>query len=322
MLSTVVPICHTRHASIPQTRSAVKRCHSDHYVSVPEKAPVKRLKVFSSPNEQIALSAHTLRAVQPVKYIITGAGGGLGHELGKAILSSKPGAEVTLTYRGKALPEKLQELQRKYPCQVSCSQLDLNDSADIRNFARTYERANGSVDVLCSCAAVFKPRDPKENTLRNLKNHPELLTEALSSNCAGHMSLVSHLMKDSEPLQLRHRQVQRTGNTIPQKFIMIGSAGSRFSYDNPKLPKMGLTYATSKAGLHMGVYKAAEEEKGNQQFIVSCIDPGWIDTKMGGLGAPSGSTKKAAVKISGLIDKITKEDSGTLMDSDGNKLNY
>ena len=320
MLSTVVPICHTGHASIPQTRSAVKRCHRESSVSVTN-PPVKRLKVSSSPNERTALSAHTLRAVQPVKYIITGAGGGLGHELGKAILSSKPGAEVTLTYRSEVIPYNLRELQRVYPCQVSCSRLDHNDPAGIETFAGDYGQKHGPVDVLLSCAAVFKPRDPKENTLRNLKNHPELLTEALSSNCAGHMSLVSHLMKD-EPLRLRHRQVQRTGNTIPQKFIIIGSAGSRFSDDNPKLPKMGLTYATSKAGLHMGVYKAAEEEKGNQQFITSCVDPGWIDTKMGGAGAPSGSTKKAAVKISGLIDTITKEDSGTLMDADGNKLNY
>ncbi|WP_066017736.1 SDR family NAD(P)-dependent oxidoreductase [Endozoicomonas atrinae] len=274
-----------------------------------------------SPNERIALAAHTLRPVRPEKYIITGAGGGLGYELGKAILSSKARADVTLTYRGKALPEKLQELQGKYPNQVSCSQLDLNDSDSIAKFTEDYGQKHGPVDVLLSCAAVFKPRDPKENTLRNLKNHPELLTEALSSNCEGHMSLVSHLMKD-EPLRLRQRQVQRTGNTIPQKFILIGSAGSRFSGDNPKLARMGLTYATSKAGLHMGVYKAAEEEKGNQQFIISCVDPGWMDTKMGGSGAPSGSTKEAAVKISGLIETITKEDSGTLMDSDGNKLNY
>ncbi len=211
MLSTVLPGPQMGYASIPQTRSAVKRCHRESSVSVTN-PPVKRLKVSDSPNERIALAAHTLRPVRPEKYIITGASGGLGYELGKAILSSKAGADVTLTYRGMALPEKLQGLQGKYPNQVSCSQLDLNDSDSIAKFTEDYGQKHGPVDVLLSCAAVFKPRDPKENTLRNLKNHPELLTEALSSNCEGHMSLVSHLMKD-EPLRLRQRQVQRTGNT-------------------------------------------------------------------------------------------------------------
>ncbi len=310
------------YAHTPQTRSAVKRLHGAHSVLPAESSPIKIPRVTTGSSHRSALSSYYLRSVLPVKYIITGAGGGLGYELGRAILSSKPGAKVMLTYRSEALPDNLRELKRNYPDQVNCSKLELTDFFGIKNFAENYKSKYGHVDVLCSCAAIFKPRDPKENTLRNLKYHPEMLAEAYSSNSAGHLVLISNLMKDDGQLLSGAEQAQSSGTGTPQKFLIIGSAGSRFSEDNPKLAKMGMTYASSKAALHMGVFKAADEEKDNKQFIISCVDPGWIDTKMGGAGAPSGSTEKAAIKISDLIGRISKKDCGRLLDCDGEALDY
>ena len=276
------------------------------------------------------LGDHEVKHKQPLNYIVTGAARGLGYELGKSIAQSDSGNHVTLTYRNEQKPENLQKLEAQHPNQVECLRLDLDNQESVATFANHYKEQHGRADVLCSCAAVYTPGGAKNNTLRLLKHHPEAMCKSFTSNCFGHFLLTSHLMAErSSPLaspsssslsaQRTHVSDEKEG---VQKFILIGSGGSRFSEDNPKLPRMGFTYASSKAGLHMGVLKGGQEEQDNPSLIITTIDPGWMDTDMGGAGAPKGSTERAAQNITRLIPTLTKEASGKLLDAVGNVMKY
>jgi len=66
------------------------------------------------------------------------------------------------------------------------------------------------------------------------------------------------------------------------------------------------SYSISKTALNMLTYKQAKEK---EDFIVICIDPGWVKTDMGGKEAMLEPTE-SITPIIDFLKRLTKKESG------------
>jgi NAD(P)-dependent dehydrogenase (short-subunit alcohol dehydrogenase family) len=74
-------------------------------------------------------------------------------------------------------------------------------------------------------------------------------------------------------------------------------------------------YRMSKAALNMAYRSIAVDLQG-EGFTAVVVNPGWVQTDMGGRHAPT-PVADSASKIVALIDRITPEDSGGFLDYRG-----
>lgn len=73
-------------------------------------------------------------------------------------------------------------------------------------------------------------------------------------------------------------------------------------------------YSISKTALNMLTVHQAAELKG--KAIVVCVDPGWVKTKMGGLGALMEAADSAR-NVLRTLSSLRDEDTGKFMSNDG-----
>ncbi len=80
---------------------------------------------------------------------------------------------------------------------------------------------------------------------------------------------------------------------------------------------MALPYRTSKAGLNMA-WRCLASDWADDGIVCAVLNPGWVQTRMGGPNAPR-STAEAIAAMRRVIDDLGPNDTGAFLNHDGNR---
>jgi len=180
--------------------------------------------------------------------LVTGASGGIGREIAKALAAS--GARVALSgTRVDALEETAREIGGE-PAILPCNLADL---AEVDKLVPSAEAALGGLDILVNNAGLTR-----DNLFMRMKDEEWDTVIAVNLTAAFRLSRAV----------LRGMMKQRFGRVINISSV-TGVAGN---------PGQG-NYAASKAGL-IGMGKALAAEVASRNITVNAIAPGFIASAM------------------------------------------
>lgn len=180
--------------------------------------------------------------------LVTGATGGLGGEIARAL--HRQGATVTLSgTRVEALEKLAGELGER----VHVAACDLSDAASVEALVPKAEAAMGSLDILVNNAGLTR-----DNLFMRMKDDEWDRVIAVNLTAAFRLSRAC----------LRGMMKRRHGRIIGITSI-VGVTGN---------PGQG-NYAASKAGM-IGMTKSLAAEVATRGITVNCIAPGFIQSPM------------------------------------------
>jgi NAD(P)-dependent dehydrogenase (short-subunit alcohol dehydrogenase family) len=218
--------------------------------------------------------------------LVTGANRGIGLAFARALTAR--GSRVIATARH---PEMARDLAR---LPLRLERLDLADGESIAGLARAL--SGEPIDVLINNAAIGAAgpgfaeivMEDVEEALRVNAVGPAAVTQALLSNLrAGRRRMVVNLSSD------------------------LGSISGNESGG-------WIAYRASKAALNQLTRTVAAELK-KDGFICIAMNPGWVQTDMGGPGAPLSPEDSVAAMLS-VMDRLTLSDTGRFLDHRGQEV--
>ena len=119
-----------------------------------------------------------------------------------------------------------------------------------------------------------------------------------------------------------HTNVLGAMQALPQIAPLVADAGGVFAFISSSMSQIGSVpngaawlYRTSKAALNMAVAAAQHDYPG---AILLTIDPGWVQTDMGGDGAPL-TVQDSVRGMRNTIEGVTPADKGRLLHHDGRR---
>ena len=119
-----------------------------------------------------------------------------------------------------------------------------------------------------------------------------------------------------------HTNVLGAMQTIPQVAPLVAEAGGVFAFVSSSMSQIeGVSdsgswlYRTSKAALNMAVAAAQHDYPG---ATLVTIDPGWVQTDMGGGGAPL-RVEDSVRGLHNTLTSVTAADKGRLLHHDGRR---
>jgi NAD(P)-dependent dehydrogenase (short-subunit alcohol dehydrogenase family) len=212
--------------------------------------------------------------------LVTGGNRGLGYETCRQLAQS--GLKVLLTARdrnkGKSAAYQLHE---KEGLDVNFYELDVSDQNSISNLAKDVDKQYGKLDVLVNNAAILY-----DTWQKAIDTDFEVVNDALRTNLFGPWRMSQAFI----PIM----KANRFGRIVNVSSL----AGSLQYTDYGGTP----AYSISKAALNMLTRKLAAE-LANTGILVNSVDPGWVDTDMGGHGGrPVQEGAKAVLWAATLLD--------------------
>lgn len=119
-----------------------------------------------------------------------------------------------------------------------------------------------------------------------------------------------------------HTNLLGAMQTLPQVAPMVSDAQGVFAFLSSSMSQIGSVpnsdswlYRTSKAALNMAI-AAAQHDYPNATLIT--IDPGWVQTDMGGDGAPL-TVQDSVRGLRTTVEGVTAADKGRLLHYDGRR---
>lgn len=119
-----------------------------------------------------------------------------------------------------------------------------------------------------------------------------------------------------------HANVLGAMQTIPQVAPLVEDARGVFAFVSSSMSQIGSVpdssawlYRTSKSALNMAVAAAQHSYPG---ATLVTIDPGWVQTDMGGAGAPI-AAQDSVRGMRGVLAQLTPADRGQLLHHDGRR---
>lgn len=199
--------------------------------------------------------------------VVTGANRGLGFAVSRQL--ARRGLRTVLTSRdglqGKAAVDKLQA----EGLDVALQPLDLNREESLQRLRDRLAEAYGRVDVLVNNAGIFPEREGRDGDPGLLEVPREMLELALGTNALGPLRLTQLLL----PLMRRHDY---------GRIVNVSSGYGQLSRMGRGYP----AYRLSKAALNAVTCQFAAETR-DENILVNAVDPGWVQTRMGGPQAPT-----------------------------------
>ena len=122
-----------------------------------------------------------------------------------------------------------------------------------------------------------------------------------------------------------HTNVLGAMQTIPQVAPLVADAGGVFAFLSSSMSQIGSVpnsdlwlYRTSKAALNMAVAAAQHDYPG---ATLVTIDPGWVQTDMGGGTAPL-TVEDSVRGLRSTLASVTPADKGRLLHHDGRRATH
>jgi NAD(P)-dependent dehydrogenase (short-subunit alcohol dehydrogenase family) len=237
---------------------------------------------------------------QTLNVVITGAGRGLGLEFVKQLL---PRAEwLIATARSPEGALQLQELAARNAGKLKIVQLDVSDEHSIHQAAEVMGKIVSSIDLLINNAGIYIGRPGTAAGSDKLgKLTMQSGVETFQTNAIGPMILTQTLLPLLEAAEPKGRIVSLTSGLAS----IANSAGPPFHY------------SASKAALNMYMHGLAAQVR--KSGIISVVmNPGWVQTDMGGPGA-SITAEESARGILKVVDGLTLEQSGSFLNYKGQR---
>ena len=205
------------------------------------------------------------------KALITGATGGIGGDIAKAL--HERGATLALSGTRQ---ERLDILAEELGGNVHTLACDLTDRVAVSALAGKTEEALGQLDILVNNAGITR-----DNLFMRMKD------EEWDDVIAVNLTATFTIMRGA----LRGMMRRRYGRIINMSSIsgIIGNPGQG-------------NYAASKAGM-IGMSKSLAREIAPRGITVNCISPGFIETPMTGALTPKQIEAIAQVIPAGIFGK-------------------
>ena len=225
------------------------------------------------------------------RVLVTGANRGLGLEFTRELLARGDRVYATCRHPGKALA--LTEQAGAHPGHLHVLPLDLDKERSIAELVREVGALTDALDVLINNAGVlvsgerFGALTAKAlgDTFASNVTGPVLLTQALAP--------LLHKGKNAKVMNLSSQ---------------LGSISGVGGFGTP-------SYAISKAALNMATRQLAAA-LATQGISVFCVHPGWVQTDMGGAGAPL-TPQQSVSKLLAVLDAMGARDAGRFVDREG-----
>ena len=223
---------------------------------------------------------------------LTGANRGIGLALVKEALNRD-----YRVFAGCRQPQNagdLQALAARYPARVVPIPIDVTDDASIQAAADAVAAQTNAVDLLINNAGVF----PRGERLGNLDARTML--HAFHVNSVGPMIVAQKFLS-----LLRRGERAKILNISSQLGSITHPMGGYYSYNS------------SKAALNMLTRILASELR-PEGILAVVVHPGWVQTDMGGRGAPL-KPAESARGILNLAERLKMADTGGFFTWDGRK---
>ena len=195
--------------------------------------------------------------------LVSGAGRGIGLESCRQLLER--GFTVVACPRLEASDE-LDRLVRQHPNRAFRVSMDVGDDASVASAASEVGRVVDHLDLLINNAGIYPKDDGGVERLELQK-----LIDAFDVNALGALRVTRAML----PL-LR----KGSGKRVVQMTSLMGSMADNSSGGS-------YAYRMSKAAMNMANRNLAHE-LGREGFVCLAVHPGWVQTRMGGGGAPLG----------------------------------
>jgi NAD(P)-dependent dehydrogenase (short-subunit alcohol dehydrogenase family) len=193
--------------------------------------------------------------------VVTGGNKGIGLELCRQL--ARLDIDVILTARNKERGQSAVQQLAGEGLAVNFHQLDVADQNSVRRLARHLADEHGRLDILINNAAILIDRGMKV-----LEMDVTIVRQTMETNFYGPLRLCQMLV----PLMARNRygRIVNLSSTQGSLHHMGGT---------------GLGYKTSKTAINV-LTKVLSVEVRHDNILVNSVDPGWVQTDMGGSHAP------------------------------------
>jgi NAD(P)-dependent dehydrogenase (short-subunit alcohol dehydrogenase family) len=222
--------------------------------------------------------------------LITGASRGIGLELVRQYVN-RDDIQVFAAARNPDAAHALNELASRHRDRLVVIRLDVGDESSIYESVKIVEQHTSGIDVLINNAGVNPPGNQQSLTSVRFG----LFMDVLGTNTVGPLIVAQAYMD-----LLRHSDNPRVTN-ISTTMGSISTRGSGGNY----------AYSTSKAALNM-VSRLLGNDLRSFGGICIALDPGWVQTDMGGASAPL-TVEQSASGIIKIVSRLTRDDSGEFL---------
>lgn len=223
-----------------------------------------------------------------MRAVISGASRGIGLEFAKQLLAR--GDAVDASAREPRSSPGLELLLQRYPKKLRVHPCDVGDADSIRSLASSL--GGRPVDLLINNAGISGAHGGLEEVDR------EKMLQTFRINAAGAVSLTGALL----PL-LRESSAAKVVHISSRMGSISETSGGSFAY------------RMSKAALNMAARCMSVELK-ERRIISVALSPGWVQTDMGGGGAPT-PVEESVQGMLRVIDGLTLDLSGSFLDYRG-----
>jgi NAD(P)-dependent dehydrogenase (short-subunit alcohol dehydrogenase family) len=225
-----------------------------------------------------------------MRVVITGANRGIGLELARQFLAR--GDSVVAGVRDPGAATELRELKGS----LEIAACDIANEASVAAFAKG---VSGPVDAIVNNAGIMGKRAAGLSELEMAD-----LLATYDTNALG-------------PLRVTRAFVPHLKQGAGKKVLSV-STGMASVADNTSGGAWG--YRMSKAGLNMATKNLAHELRSLGVTAVA-VNPGWVQTDMGGSSAPM-KVEESARRLIAILDSLTPEQSGRFLNHDGSEYSY
>lgn len=230
-----------------------------------------------------------------MRVLVTGSNRGIGLQFVRDLLAR--GDRVWAGCRRPEQADGLQALAAQYSEQLTLVALDVSDPESIQAAARTVAGQSDALDLLINNAGVGAPQG--QESLSGVTFDGML--GVLRTNTVGPLIMTQAFLD----LLAAARGAKVVNLTSGLGSIGETNHGGFFAY------------APSKAALNM-VTKLLSNELEAQQIVVISVDPGWVQTDMGGPNAWI-TTETSVGGMLQVIDQATLKESGRFYVYDGSQ---